>query len=137
MRRRQKETTKKVVIGSGLAAVAGYIAGLLTAPKSGRDTRDDILDVAEKGKVDLEKEFKAINKELVAVVKDAKKESSKANKKGQAEINKLVEKSLDTKEKLKEVISAIHYGTAEDEDLKRAVKNASNAVEHLKDYLKK
>jgi gas vesicle protein len=137
MRRRQKETTKKVVIGSGLAAVAGYIAGLLTAPKSGRDTRDDILDVAEKGKVDLEKEFKAINKELVAVVKDAKKESSKANKKGQAEINKLVEKSLDTKEKLKEVISAIHDGTAEDEDLKRAVKNASNAVEHLKDYLKK
>jgi gas vesicle protein len=137
MRRRQKQTVKKVAIGSGLAAAAGYIAGVLTAPKSGKDTRDDIFDAAENGKVDLEKEFKAINKDLSAVIDDAKKKSAKANKKSQAEIKGMIEKSLDTKEKVKELIGAIHDGSAEDEDLKRAVKNANNAVEHLKDYLKK
>jgi gas vesicle protein len=137
VRKRQKDVAKKVAIGTSIAAVAGYVAGLLTAPKRGQDTRDDILDVAEKGKVDLEKEFKGISREIGHVVRDAKKKSVKVNKKGQAEIRTMVEKSLDNKEKLREVISAIHDGSAEDEDLKRAVKNANSAIEHLKDYIKK
>ena len=37
--------TKKVLIGTALGLAAGYVAGILTAPKSGKETRQDIKDV--------------------------------------------------------------------------------------------
>jgi hypothetical protein len=35
------------------------------------------------------------------------------------------------------MLSALHEGSAEDKDLKKAIKDANNALEHLRDYLKK
>ena len=40
----------KVFLGTVVAAVAGFAAGILTAPKSGKETRKDIKDEAEKVK---------------------------------------------------------------------------------------
>lgn len=34
--------TSKIAIGAIIGAAAGVVAGVLTAPKSGRETRDDI-----------------------------------------------------------------------------------------------
>jgi gas vesicle protein len=31
---------KKIAIGASIAALAGYVTGVLTAPKSGKQTRD-------------------------------------------------------------------------------------------------
>ncbi len=43
--------TSKLALGAIIGAAAGMVAGVLTAPKSGRETRDDIkqkaLDVKE------------------------------------------------------------------------------------------
>jgi gas vesicle protein len=61
MRRRQKDSIKRVAIGSSLAAVAGYLVGLLTAPKSGKSTRGDIADTAMKSRKESEKELKKLN----------------------------------------------------------------------------
>jgi len=41
------------VIGTIIGAAAGLVAGLLTAPKSGKDTRADLKDKAEKLKGDV------------------------------------------------------------------------------------
>jgi hypothetical protein len=59
------------------------------------------------------------------------------SKKTQAELKDVLEKAVDTKEKVREVLSALHEGDAEDQDLKRAIKNASQALEHLRDFIKK
>jgi gas vesicle protein len=136
-KKKNNQNLKRFAVGSSIAAMAGYIVGLLSAPKSGKTTLDDLMGTAEKGKTDLSKQLKNLNEDLSEVITQAKKSSGKMNNKAQKEVKGLVEKSLDTKEKLKEVASAIHDGTAEDEDLKRAIKNANNAVEHLKDFLKK
>jgi len=40
-----KKETKFGLVAAG-AAVAGYVAGILTAPKSGKETRKDIKDKA-------------------------------------------------------------------------------------------
>lgn len=128
---------KGIAIGGAVAAVAGYVAGVLTAPKSGKETRGDIKDAADRTRVEAEKELKQLHTELDKVIKDAKVKGDKLGQKAKVELDDLVEKAKDTKEKAREVISAIHEGDAEDQDLKRAVKNANNALEHLKDYLKK
>jgi gas vesicle protein len=43
-------TKGKFAIGALLGAAAGFVAGILTAPKSGKETREDIKDTAVKAK---------------------------------------------------------------------------------------
>lgn len=136
-RERQRQFRRRLAVGSAIAASAGYLAGLLTAPKSGRETRQDLRDAAERGRVEAEKELKQLHTELDKVMKEAKAGSGKLGVKAQAELKDLLEKAKDTKEKTREVISAIHEGDAEDQDLKRAVRNANLALKNLRKYLKK
>src|SRR5665213_1460936 len=124
---RQRENLKRLAIGSSVAAVAGYVAGVLTAPKSGKQTRDDIKVAAENSRTEAEKDLKRLHTDLDKVIKDAKTSSGKLSVKAQKELADLIEKAKDTKEKTREVISAIHEGDAEDKDLARAVKNANTA----------
>lgn len=136
-RKRRQELVKKVAIGSTLAAVVGYVAGLLTAPQSGKETRKDIKAAAEKGRKQAEKELTVLHKNLEARLQEAKKQAEKAKGKASEELNELIEKARISKDKTREVISAIHDGDAQDQDLKRAIKNARAALDHLSDYLKK
>ncbi len=131
------KNVKRIAIGSGIAAVVGYVTGVLTAPKSGKDTRKDINTATDKSRAQAEKELKKLHSELNNLIEESKKQSKKASKSTQAELKVLMNKAADTKEKVREIISAIHAGEAEDQDLNRAVKNANDAIDHLKDYLKK
>lgn len=133
----KQDTMKKLAIGGTIAAVAGYVAGLLTAPKSGKETRGDIKKAANTSVAQAEKELKKLHTELDSLIKDAKTNSGKLGKRAQAELNELVAKAKDSKEKVREVLSAIHEGDADDKDLQKAVKQASQALKNLKKYLQK
>ncbi|HSX46020.1 MAG TPA: YtxH domain-containing protein [Candidatus Saccharimonadia bacterium] len=135
--RSKKQTVKKIALFSTLAAVAGYLAGLLTAPQSGKETRKDIKKTADKGFAEAEKDLKKLNDELGKVITQAKGSGEKLGVKAQKELDSLVEKAKDTKEKAREMISAIHEGDAQDKDLDKAIKDANTALKHLSDYLKK
>ena len=52
---------KKLAIGAAISAVLGYIAGILTAPKSGKETRDDIKSKAHETYAAAEKELKKLH----------------------------------------------------------------------------
>src|ERR1700677_3432101 len=120
---RRNKRLKKIAIGSGVvAAAAGYVAGVLTAPKSGKETRGDIKAAAKQGRAEAEKELKRLQTELEKVMKEAKVRGGKLNTKAQKELKQLVEKAKNSKEKTREVISAVHKGDADDQDLKRAIK---------------
>ncbi len=136
-RSRRNNNIKKVAIGSAVAAVAGYVAGILTAPKSGKQTRGDIKDAADKGLAEAEKDLKKAQAELDKIIKEAKSGSDKFSAKAQKEFGELVEKAKDTKEKAREVLGAVKEGAADDKDLNKAVKDANAALKHLRDYLKK
>lgn len=136
-RENKRDTIKKLAIGSTIAAVAGYVAGILTAPKSGKETRSDIKQTANQGIANAEKELKKLHTDLDELIKDAKANGGKLGKRAQAELNELVEKAKDSKEKVREVLSAIHEGDADDKDLQKAIKQASQALKNLKKYLKK
>jgi len=126
-----------IAIGSTIAAIAGYVAGLLTAPKSGKETRGDIKQTASENMAEAEKELKKLHTELGKVIDEARVNGDKMSAKAKNNLADLVDQAKDTKEKTREVISAFHEGEAEDEDLKKAVKQANASLSNLRKYLKK
>jgi len=128
---------KRLAIGAAVAGAAGYLAGLLTAPKSGKETRAELKQSGAASMSEVEKQLKLLHTELGKLVDETKDTSNDMSDKAQKEFKKLVESAKDSKEKLREVISAIHEGEAADKDLNDALSDAQHAIEHIKDYLKK
>ena len=129
--------TKKFAVGAIIAAAAGYVAGILTAPKSGKETREDIKDTAVRTYNAAEKELKTLHTELNKLMDEANKKAGEFKGTAQKNLDKAVEGAKVAKEKARELLSAVHEGDADDKDLDNAVKEAKKAVEHLRSYLKK
>jgi gas vesicle protein len=134
---KKQNVAKRVAIGSAIAGLLGYLAGILTAPKSGKETRKDIKDASATSVAAAEKELKKLHTELDSVIKQAKANGNKLGAKAKKELDALVVKAKDAKEKTREVLSAIHEGGAENKELDKAIKEANDSIEHLKQYLKK
>ncbi|MGH7241067.1 MAG: YtxH domain-containing protein [Candidatus Saccharimonadales bacterium] len=132
-----KDIAKKFAIGTAVAAVAGYLAGLLTAPKAGKDTRQDIKDNAAKGVAEAEKQLQSVQDELKAALDDASSKGEKLGKKAKEELEGLVAKAGDAKSKVAEVTKALKSGAAEDKELQKALDEAKTALKHLRTYLSK
>ena len=129
----KKGTGKKIAIGTFLGVVTGYITGILTAPKSGKETRQDIKAASAKTLREAEKHLKVLYSELDEAIVKAKEYTNQ----GQEKLEELVDKAKDAKQKAKDVLSAIRAGDAEDPDLKEAVAKATEAKNKLLDFLKK
>lgn len=128
---------RNIAIGTALVAAAGYIAGLLTAPKSGRETRQDIRNAALKAKGEAEKRLKSAHSELSATLAEVNAKVKKSREKMSDELQKAVEHANTIKRKTGVILSAIHEGEAEDEDLHSALQEVKAAIKHLKQYAKK
>jgi gas vesicle protein len=127
----------KWAAGALAAGVVGYVAGVLTAPKSGKDTRKDIKNAATNAKSEAEKRLKTILSELNVKLAEAKVKGTKLKGKARLDYSKVVEKATVAKEKVREVLSALHHGDAEDPELKKALKEAKDAIKHLEKFVKK
>lgn len=128
---------RKVAVGALIAAGVGYAAGLLTAPKSGKDTRKDIQGAAAAAKAQAEKSLKGLHSELAELVETGKHKAKDVKDLARKDLEAAVTKGQHAKEKVREILSALHEGDADDKDLKKAVTEATKAVEHLKKYVGK
>jgi gas vesicle protein len=137
MAKKQSSTTKKIAVGAALAAAAGYVAGVLTAPKSGKQTREDIKTTANKGVTEAERELKKLHTELADLIGDVKDKGEELSGKTSEELSEVIDKARGAKQKARELLSALHEGDAEDKELKKAVTEATKAIDHLRKYLKK
>lgn len=127
----------KIALGTVLAAGAGYLAGVLTAPKSGRETRDDIRKKALAAKTEGEKKLKKMYSELDALLAQVNEKAKKSKEKLSVEVKESVATAESAKLKAKELLTAIHEGEAEDKDLSNAITDAKKAITNLKQYLAK
>ena len=133
-----KDSSRKWAIGAVLAAVAGFVAGILTAPKSGKETREDIKDTANRVVSEAEKQMKKLHSEMNVVIEDAKQVLGGKTGKAKEDISKAVTVAKEKQGKVKELLSALRDGGASDNpELKKAIKEASSALDHLKSFLKK
>ncbi|TAH33960.1 YtxH domain-containing protein [Candidatus Saccharibacteria bacterium] len=129
------DVIRKVAIGAAITAILGYIAGILTAPKSGRETRQDIKDKAVETYSAAEKQLKSLHTELTDLIDEiSDRISSFTNRK---DVSAALDKGRDAKQKAREVLSMLHDGETDDKDLKKAINDATKAIEHLREYLKK
>ena len=132
-----KSTDKKIALGTVIGIAAGFIAGILTAPKSGKETRKDIKDASSKVINEAEKRLKVLYAELDEAIVKATQKAKAYKGKGRDKLDQLVDKAKDAKQKAKDMLSAIRSGDAEDPDLKEAIAQSIEAKNHLLDYLKK
>lgn len=127
--------TKRFAIGSIIIGGLGYLAGILTAPKSGKETRKDVVNAAVKAKVQAEKELKKLHAEITKQLNRAKEAGKKLHKDHKADLDKLVATANNARIKAKQMLSNLHDGDAEEKDLQKAINDVSEAVNSLKDYL--
>ncbi len=85
----------KVVVGAFFGAVAGFAAGILTAPKSGKETRKDLKQAADKVK-------DVTSEEAVKVRDTAVKTAGDVKRKAEAAAHEVAHKAKDVAEDTKE-----------------------------------
>lgn len=129
--------SRRLVRGTFFALAIGYIAGVLTAPKSGKETRQDIKDTATRNIGEAEKILKKKHTELSQLINDVSKRADSLKGRAKKEAASVVASSKSAKEKAREVLSAMHEDEVKDQDLQKALQDAEKAIEHLKRYAKK
>jgi gas vesicle protein len=132
-----KDTGRKFALGALIAAAAGYVAGVLTAPKAGKESRADIKEATGKGIDEVEKQVHALHDELNQLIADAKKQGAKLSAKAKSELDAAANKAGQAKEKSTEVLKAVRAGSATDKDLQKTLDEAKAAIKHLRKYLAK
>jgi gas vesicle protein len=135
--------SKNIAIGTMIAGAMGYLAGILTAPKSGSETRRTLQKARTSGMAEAEKNLKRLHTELnkllgeVADTADDLKNPKTRGKKISAIEEDVIDKAGRTRQKTREILTALHDGNADDKDLDKAVSEASKAIKSIRSYLKK
>lgn len=128
---------KVIATGAILAAGAGYLAGILTAPKSGKETRKDIAGSAARAKIDAERKLKKLYSELQDLIQEGEKRSKNLKDKAKKELDEALVEANRAKDKAKELLSALHHGDADDPNLQAVIDEVKLAQKNLVTYLKK
>ncbi|HVO86775.1 MAG TPA: YtxH domain-containing protein [Candidatus Binatia bacterium] len=136
MRRKKSNTRRYVAISATVAGIAGYVAGVLTAPKAGKETRQDIANKAVDAKLAAERQLTVALHELDDVMKAAKAKSVSLNAKAREEFNEAMITAKDAQNKATQVLKAVKAGEADNPELNRAVKQARQAAKNLSKFLK-
>lgn len=126
---------RRFAIGAIFATSIGYLMGILTAPKSGKETRKELADTADISKREIEKKLKKVHSELKSKLKTAEIELQTASAELTKELNKAINKAKKAEAKVKETLSALHEGIADNSELNTALADANEALKHFKKYL--
>ena len=135
MAKKDEHTGRKLAIGTALAGAVGYVTGILTAPKSGKETREDIADKAEDLKEGAEEQLQTAHDELNELIATAKNKSVALGSKARVEFNEAVVRAKDAQNKASHVLKAVRAGQADDPALNKAIKQAKQAKKNLSKYL--
>ena len=127
---------RKLAVGAIVAGVAGYVAGVLTAPKSGKETRADLANKAGEFKEDALAKLKKAHDELGELLEEAKTKTLALSAKAREEFNEAVVKAKDSKAKLATVMKAVKAGESDEPELNKALNQAKLSYKNLAKYLK-
>jgi gas vesicle protein len=121
MRRKNENTGKKIALGAAVAGVVGYLGGILTAPKSGKETRKQLAEDAEGIKETTEEQLQKVNDELKVLLKDTKSKTVALSAQAREEFNEAIIRAKDAQNKTAHTLKAVKAGEAEDPELNKAI----------------
>lgn len=133
---KKEHPIRKFAIGTVIAGIAGYVTGILTAPKSGKETRGDIVDKAEDIKDGAEDQLQNVHDELNDLIKKSKAKSLALGSKARAEFNEAVVRAKDAQNKAAHLLKAVKSGNADNPQLNKAIKQSRQAIKSLGRYLR-
>ena len=134
--RKDPKTGQKVALGAAIAGIGGYFAGILTAPKSGKETRAELADKTVELKDDASHQLQVAQDELGVVLKEAQSKTVALGSQAREEFNEALVRAKDAQNKTKTILKAVKAGQAEDPELNKAVKQAKLAKKNLSKFLK-
>jgi gas vesicle protein len=132
MKKPIKNIAKVATIGAGI----GYLAGLLTAKQSGKETREDIVNTSKKVIDTAETKGDALYKELVELIKQVESKVSSSKKTVASGLATATATAKKTQARASDILKAVKSGKATDKDLADSVKNTKAAIKSLRNYLK-
>lgn len=132
-----KKSTKRFALSTIIFGFAGYLTGILTAPKSGKETREEIKETATQSITATEKQLKVLHTELNTLIAETKLRTETVTGKAKTDLDAAMLMPKQVKEKARELLSAMHEGNVDDKDLQKSVVEAKKAIASLKSYLKK
>lgn len=127
---------RKIAIGALIAAAAGYVAGILSAPRSGKQTRELVKDKTLEVKADLESDVKKAQQELSKKIEVAQLMLESESKEIKKEIENVLQNAKKVEKKAKQTIRAVKDGKAKDPDLNKALDEVNSSLEHFKKFIK-
>ena len=134
--RKDPKTGQKVALGAAIAGIGGYFAGILTAPKSGKETRAELADKTVELKDDASHQLQVAQDELGVVLKEAQSKTVALGSQAREEFNEALVRAKDAQNKTKTILKAVKAGQAQDPELNKAVKQAKLAKKNLSKFLK-
>lgn len=126
----------KVVKSGVLGAAVGIVAGLLLAPKSGRETRQGIKQAANRAVGSVERQLKQLYRDLSQAVGEAELHADKLKGKSAVELAGIIVAANKVKTSLKELLSTVRDGEADEDDIERVLKNGQAAIRKLTKRIK-
>lgn len=120
---KQTSTKGKFALGALIGAAAGAVGGLLFAPKSGEETREDIKNKAKEAEAEVKEKATTAKRKAESAAKEAKATGDRLGKKakGVAKASKdAVTAETETGSKLKQKEAEVRA-----KDLKRDVKKTT------------
>lgn len=130
--------SKRGTLKSGLLGVIiGSIAGVLFAPKAGKETRKDIKDAAKKAGAEAEKQLKEMHGQLASKIDDLADRTKEAKGASKNELQKLGERAESVKDRVSEAISTLRAGESSEEETAKALKEAQDTINEIAKKVKK
>jgi gas vesicle protein len=132
-----KQQAKKVALAGIVGVAVGLAIGILAAPKSGKETRQDIKDATGKFKDELFKRYGDVQTSLSETIEEAMGRISDFKGSAQESLESLIDQAKNAEYKAKDVYRAVRHGEADDKHLDKAIDQANKAKENLSKYLNK
>lgn len=136
LKKEDPKTGRKIAIGALVAGIGGYVAGLLTAPKSGKQTRAELADDVSAAKNNAEVQLAIAQRDLGVLIKEAQEKTLALSAQAREEFNETLIRAKDAQNKAKMMLKAVKTGSGENPELDKAVKQAKQAQKNLSKFLK-
>lgn len=132
----KKDVSVAAAVGLVTGLATGYLVGLLTAPKSGAETRQYIVDATNRAVASAQQKLSASQAQVSELVEVAKAKAKSLTMYRRQDLDELIDSAKIAQDKAKAMLIAVKQGEADDPDLQRAVEKANQAKENLANFLK-
>jgi gas vesicle protein len=130
-----KKNSRNIVVGAILVGAASYVAGILTAPKKGKETREDIRHASINLKISLEKSLKQLYADSTKQLERALNINQQLTTRTKQELESLITAVKHARDNIKIYLTSLRDGDIEEEQITLLLSDGRDNTERLKFFV--